>query len=134
MSAEGETEGRKAGLWRPAGVLLDDAGHVLVGDMHFEDKYLERIEVVAPDGTRYPATREKLLERSPAVILKIIEPLENWKAPEFVKQERIEEPGMVFSASLHRTGREWWISLAPPRRSLRLRGNRICTRAPRRRN
>jgi len=96
-----------------AGVLLDQAGHVLVGDLHFEDKYIDRIEVVGPDGTRYPAVREKLLDRAAAVMLRIEGPLKDWKAPTFVKQERIEEPGSMFAVSLSRQGRRWWLSLAP---------------------
>ncbi len=93
------------------GLLLDEAGHVLVGDMHFEDKYIDRIEVEAPDGTRYPAVRAKLLDRAPAVLLKITEPLENWEVRGFVEQDRIEDPARVFAVSLRRTGRRWWLSL-----------------------
>ena len=86
------------------GVLLDDAGHVLVGDMHIEDKYIDRIEVVAPNGTRYPAVREKILDRAPAVLLKITQELRDWKAPAFAEQTRIEEPGSVYFVGLSQVG------------------------------
>ena len=93
-----------------AGLLLDQAGHVLVGDMHFEEKYIKRIEVVAPDGARYPAKRHKLLDRAPAVLLKITKPLKNWKPPRFVAQAKLGDPGSVFAVSLTRLGREWLLS------------------------
>ncbi|MHC5035191.1 MAG: hypothetical protein ACYTFZ_09160, partial [Planctomycetota bacterium] len=92
------------------GLLLDDAGHVLAGDMHVEDKYIDRIEIVAPDGTRYPAEREKLLDRAAAVVLSITKPLQNWEPPAFVKQERIEDPKSAYVVFLKHVGREWWVA------------------------
>lgn len=95
------------------GLLLDDAGRVLVSDMHFEDKYIDRIEVVGPDGTKYPAEREKLLDRAPAEILRITEPLKDWTAPRFVMQEQITQPESAYVVTLSQTGQEWWLSIQP---------------------
>lgn len=93
------------------GLLLDNDGHVLVGDMHFEQKYIKRIEVVGPDGTLYTATRLKLLDRSPSVILKVNEPLKNWRAPAFVAQDKLTEAGKAFTVSMLQSGKDWWLTL-----------------------
>jgi len=97
------------------GVLLDDAGHVLVGDRHVDARYIDRIEVVGPDGTRYPAVRDRLLERTLGVILRITKPLKEWKAPAFVEQAAIDEEDedSAFIATMMQDGPGWFISLAP---------------------
>ncbi len=90
------------------GVLLDDAGHVLIGDIHLEEKYVDHIEVMAPDGTRYPAKLDRILDRSTGVMLSITEPLKNWKAPKFASQATIADAGVV---TLRRTGRDWLLDV-----------------------
>ncbi len=94
-----------------AGALLDGDGHVLVADTHFDGRYIDRIEVVGPDGTRYPAEREKLLGRAPGVLLKIAKPPENWRPPTFGVQEKITEPGAAYIVSLNQSGKDWWLTL-----------------------
>ena len=95
------------------GVLLDDEGHILIDDTDIENKYIDRIEVVAPDGTRYPAVRDTLLDRVPAEVLKVTEPLRNWKAPEFVEDAEITSTDSAFLVGLAEVGKEWLISGVP---------------------
>ena len=93
------------------GLLLDDAGHVLVGDVQLELKYVDRIEVVAPDGTRYPAQLDRLLDRATGVMLAISEPLKNWKAPVFAAPAVFDDANPARMVMLHRSGRNWFLSL-----------------------
>jgi hypothetical protein len=96
------------------GLLLDGEGHVLVLDSHLEDRYIDHVEVVAPDGRKYPAVRDRLLERAPAEVLKITEPLQGWKPPAFVDQEVLGPPGKSYVVSLQEDGHRWWLSASIP--------------------
>jgi hypothetical protein len=93
------------------GLLLDDAGHVLVGDVQLETKYVDRIEVVAPDGARYPAQLDRLLDRATAVMLTISEPLKNWKAPVFAAPAVFDDANPARLVMLRRSGRNWFLAL-----------------------
>jgi hypothetical protein len=93
------------------GLLLDDAGHVLVGDVQLELKYIDRIEVVAPDGARYPAQLDRLLDRATGVMLTISEPLKNWKAPVFAAPAVFDDANPARVVMLHRSGRNWFLAL-----------------------
>jgi len=95
------------------GLLLDNEGHVLVGDLHLDDRWIDRIEVVAPDGTVYPARRQKLLGRFEGVLLRLERPLKNWQAPQFVDREQIGPDESAYVVSLRQTGKQWWVDITP---------------------
>jgi hypothetical protein len=95
------------------GLLLDNTGQVLVPDLHIEDKYVDRIEVIAPDGTAYPAEQDRILDRAPGVILQIKEPLKGWRAPRFTPQKRRVDISRTHCVALTPDGRDLWLTITP---------------------
>jgi len=92
-----------------AGVLLDAAGTVLIGDYVFRPEYVERIEVTLPDGRSVPAKRYKLLDRAPAELLKLAEPVAAGELA-FAPAPEITADTTLYGVLLARHEQEWLVS------------------------
>ncbi len=96
------------------GVLLDAKGTVMIGDFALDEKHLDRIEVVLPDGQRVAAKRHKLLHRAPAELLRLDEPARLPGEP-FVVPPEITADTCLYAVALGRHEDRWLASWAPLR-------------------
>ncbi|MCD6303516.1 MAG: PDZ domain-containing protein, partial [Planctomycetes bacterium] len=104
--------------YRP-GLVIDDAGHVLVGDAGLEDRFIERIEVQA-GGKTYPAQRGKLLYDAPAVVLDVRGAAGQLEPVRFVPLADRGIETSLFASSLRQVDDEWHLRFEPIRPSVRL--------------
>jgi hypothetical protein len=94
------------------GLLMDAEGHVLVGDLHLDDRWIDRVEVLAPDGTVCPAEREKLLGRFEGGLLKLKRAPEGWRPPRFIEKAGLGPDEPAYVVSLWQLGKKWWVDVS----------------------